>query len=119
MSNRPVHFEIAANNPQAVMDFFSKTFGWSFEQYGTESYWMATTGAEGTPGINGAIMAKRDPNQPPVNSLMVADINKAAADVEANGGKIVVPIMPVGEMGFLAYFTDPDGNIHGIWQLKQ
>lgn len=117
MSNRPVHFEVACNNPQAVMDFFSSVFGWKFQSYG-DSYWLATTGAEGTPGIDGAVMAKRDPQQPPVtNSILVDDIQAMAKAVEAAGGKIVVPVMPVPTMGWLAYFIDPDGNIHGLWQM--
>ena len=27
--------------------------------------------------------------------------------------------MPVPTVGWLAYFADPDGNIHGVWQEEQ
>ncbi|MEO8147710.1 MAG: hypothetical protein ABI723_08750 [Bacteroidia bacterium] len=36
--------------------------------------------------------------------------------IENAGGKIVVPKMPIPSYGWLAYFTDLDGNIHGIMQ---
>ena len=116
MSNRVTHFEIPCNNPEQTVKFFSEVFGWTFQQFGNEPYWLATTGPEGTPGINGAIMAKRHPDQPLVNSIQVADMDKAIASITAGGGTIVVPKMPVPGMGWLAYFKDPDGNIHGVFQ---
>lgn len=32
------------------------------------------------------------------------------------GGLIIVPKMPVPGVGWLLYFRDPDGNIHGAMQ---
>lgn len=116
MSNRVTHFEIPSDNPEKMMEFFKTAFGWNYMQFGTESYWLAITGDEKSPGINGAIMKKRDPNQPMVNSISVADINVAIKNIETSGGLIVVPKMPIPGVGWLAYFKDPDGNIHGIMQ---
>lgn len=116
MSNRVVHFEIPCDEPEKTMAFFNEAFGWHFQQFGNEPYWVVLTGDEKTPGINGGIMKKRDPKQPVVNSIDVADIDKAAAQIEISGGKIVVPKMPIPSVGWLAYFTDPDGNLHGIYQ---
>ena len=116
MNNRPVHFEIPCNDPQKTMEFFKKVFGWTFQQFGTEEFWMAKTGDEGTPGINGGIMKKIDPAQPVVNSINVENIEKSILDITQEGGQIVVPKMPIPGVGWLAYFKDPDGNIHGIYQ---
>ncbi len=116
MSNKVVHFEIPCNNPEKTIGFFQEVFGWKFQQFGTEEYWVAITGDEKSPGINGGIMKKRDPNQPIVNSIDVASIDEHVKKIEAAGGKIVVPKMPIPTVGWLAYFTDPDGNIHGIYQ---
>lgn len=117
MSNRVTHFEIPCNDPQKTVEFFRDVFGWSFQQFGDDQYWLATTGADGTPGINGAIMARRDPRQPVVNTIQVESLDEHMQKVEAAGGKIVVPKSSVPGMGWLCYFTDPDGNIHGLWQL--
>jgi predicted enzyme related to lactoylglutathione lyase len=61
-------------------------------------------------------MKKRDPGQPIANSIDVADIDKTMQEVKRAGGKTVVPKMAIASIGWLAYFTDPDGNIHGLYQ---
>ncbi len=116
MNNRVTHFEIPCDDPQKTMRFFEKVFNWSFDQFGDQDYWFAKTGDDNTPGINGAIMKKRDPNQPITNSIQVENIDHTMTEIEAAGGKIVVPKMPVPGMGWLSFFKDPDGNIHGVWQ---
>jgi len=116
MSNRVVHFEIPCDDPEKTMKFFSEAFGWTFQQFGNVEYWSATTGDEKSPGINGGIMKKKDPRQPIANSIEVINLEEAIAKVENAGGKIVVPKMAIPSVGWLAYFTDPDGNIHGLYQ---
>ena len=116
MSNRVVHFEIPCDRPEETIAFFKQAFGWNFQKFGNEEYWIVITGDEKSPGINGAVMKKRDPQQPLVNSIDVGDIEKAILKIEKAGGKIVVPKMPIPTVGWLAYFKDPDGNIHGVYQ---
>jgi len=116
MSNRVVHFEIPCDDPQRTMDFFRQVFGWKFEQFGTEEYWSAITGDDDTAGINGGLMKKRDPQQPVANSIQVFNLERTVDEIEKAGGTIVVPKMPIPGVGWLAYFKDPDGNIHGLYQ---
>lgn len=111
-----MHFEIPCDNPEKTIHFFEDAFGWSFQQFGTEEYWMVITGDEKDPGINGGLMKKKDPKQPIANSIDVVDLDAAVVKVEKAGGKIVVPKMAIPGVGWLAYFTDPDGNIHGLYQ---
>ncbi len=118
MSNRVVHFEIPCDKPEQTMEFFTKVFDWKFQQYGDEGYWLATTGDEKSHGINGAIMKKRDPNQPVVNAIDVANIDSTIGNIEKAGGTIVVPKMAIPTMGWVAYFKDPDGNIHGVFETN-
>jgi len=116
MSNRVTHFEIPCDNPEKTIEFFKKVFGWNFQQFGTEQYWIVMTGDEKSPGINGAVMKKMNPGQPIVTTIDVVDLDAKAKEIENAGGQIVVPKMPVPTVGWLAYFKDPDGNIHGVWQ---
>lgn len=116
MNNRVVHFEIPSDDPEKTIKFFETVFGWTFQRFGTEEYWSAITGNEQSPGINGGVMKKKDPRQPVVNSIHVEKIDDAVRQIEQAGGTIVVPKMPVPGVGWLAYFKDPDGNIHGIFQ---
>lgn len=115
-NNRVTHFEIPCDNPEKTMGFFKDVFGWEFQRFGSDDYWITITGDEKTQGINGAISKKRDPAQPVVNTIKVEVIEVAVQKIESRGGKIVVPKMAVPGVGWLSYFTDPDGNIHGIWQ---
>lgn len=118
-SNRVIHFEIPTDHPEKSMDFFKNIFGWEFQRFGDEEYWMVKTGNEDKRGIDGAIMKKRDPNQPVVNSIDVKSIDKTNKDIENAGGKIVVPKSPVPGMGWFSMFTDIDENIHGLWETDE
>jgi uncharacterized protein len=116
MNHRVVHFEIPCDNPQKTMTFFEEVFGWQFQRFADEEYWLVMTGDENLPGINGGIMKKRDTKQPVVNSIDVIDIEAAIINIEKAGGSIVVSKMPIPTVGWIAYFKDPDGNTHGIYQ---
>jgi catechol 2,3-dioxygenase-like lactoylglutathione lyase family enzyme len=54
---RVVHFEIYADDPEAVCPFYEDVFGWQIKKWnGPQEYWLVTTGGEGEPGINGGMM---------------------------------------------------------------
>jgi hypothetical protein len=116
MSNRVTHFEIPADDPEKAMTFFHTVFGWSFQRFGDQDYWLAQTGDSNAPGINGAIMKKRDPNQPITHSIDVADLDQKIQIIEEAGGTIVVPKTPIPGAGWFCFFKDPDGHIHGMMQ---
>ena len=116
MSNRVTHFEIPSSNPEETMSFFKSTFGWNFQQMGSEEYWFAITGDDNESGINGAIMKRKHPEQPLTNAISVDNIDLTIHQIAKNGGTLVVEKTPVPEAGWLAFFKDPDGNIHGLWQ---
>lgn len=115
--SRIIHFEIPADNTAEALAFYEKCFGWKFQRWGEEEYWLATTGDDATPGINGAIIKRRDASMPVVNTIGVEDIDKAMNTVVANGGNIVVPKSSIPGMGHLCYFKDPGGIIHGMMQM--
>lgn len=114
---RPVHFEIPSDNPQKAIEFYSKLFGWKFSRWdGPMDYWLINTGDPGEPGINGGLMQRRDPNQPCVNTIGVANLDESVATVLQMGGAIALPKMPVPGVGWLAYCKDTDGHIFGMMQ---
>ena len=121
---RPVHFEIHGTDPEALVRFYETVFGWTFNRWGEEAYWLADTG-EG-PGINGAILPRR--SEPPavgapVNGMVVTvdvpDLDAALDAAFANGGTEALPRMPVPGVGWLAYVLDPDHNIIGVLQADE
>lgn len=114
---RPIHFEIPAENPQRAINFYSTVFGWKFEKWaGPMDYWLIKTGQPGEPGIDGGMMPRRDPQQPCVNTIGIANLDDVLKTVDANGGQCVVPKMAVPGVGWLAYCKDTEGYIFGLMQ---
>lgn len=116
-SNRVVHFEIPADNPAALTQFYGTLFGWTFTKApipGPE-YWLCDTGKDG-PGINGGIMARQDPRQPVTNYVDVASIDETLTKAVAHGGKVALPKTSIPGVGAFAAVIDPQGNVCGLWQ---
>ena len=114
--NRVVHFELPVSDPETSIQFYSQVFGWKFQKWdGPMDYWLITTG-DSQPGINGGLMRRQDPAQPIACTVEVENVDATCAAIEAAGGQIVLPRMPVPGVGWLAYFKDPDGLISGVMQ---
>jgi predicted enzyme related to lactoylglutathione lyase len=116
-SNRIVHFEIPASEPEALTRFYADLFGWKFHKApipGPE-YWLCDTGAEG-PGINGAVMQRQNPDQPWMNYVDVASIDETIRRATALGARVALPRTPVPGVGAYAALIDPQGNICGLWE---
>jgi predicted enzyme related to lactoylglutathione lyase len=112
---RVVHFEIPADNPERAIEFYGSLFGWQFQKWdGPMPYWLIDTGPG--VGINGGLLQKNAPDHPIVNTIDVENLDDMIQRVQAAGGTIVVPKMPVPSVGWLAYFKDLDGNIVGMMQ---
>ncbi len=112
---RPIHFEIPADDPSRAAKFYETIFGWKINKWdGPMEYWIVKTGAG--PGIDGGMMKRQHPGQSTVNTTDVASVDDSIKTIEANGGKVVVPKMPIPGMGWLAYCMDPENNIFGIMQ---
>ena len=112
-----VHFEIPTEVPKAAMKFYSNVFDWKFQKWeGPVDYWLASTGEEGEPGIQGALTMKESPSDTVVNTIDVASIDQIMEKIEANGGKLLTPKMVVPGVGVMVYFLDPEGNKFGAMQ---
>jgi hypothetical protein len=107
---------MSAGDPKRAMKFYEKVFGWKFQKWGEQEYWLAETGEKAEPGIDGAIMPKKENYPLVVNTIGVKDIDETIRKIEKNGGKIVVPKMEVPMQGTLAYFMDTEGVVTGIMQ---
>ncbi len=116
-NNRVVHFEIPADNPWELTQFYGALFGWTFQKApipGPE-YWLCDTGSQG-PGINGAVMQRVHPQQPWMNYVDVPSIDAALRKAPSMGAEVVLPNTPVPGVGAYAAIKDPQGNICGLWE---
>lgn len=115
---RVVHFELPMDNAERATKFYSDVFGWQFQKWdGPQPYWMVKTG-DGA-GIDGGMMM-RPPSGAPgattVNTIDVPSVDEYSKKVVDAGGTVLMPKMPVGEMGFIAYCADTEGTPIGIWE---
>lgn len=118
---RAVHFEIHAVDPEGLVAFYRDLFGWTFNRWGDQPYWLAATGQG--PGIDGAVVQRRGPRPEPgqaVNAFVVtvdvADLDATLAAATAVGGTLAVARQAVPGVGWLAYLSDPDGNLVGLME---
>jgi predicted enzyme related to lactoylglutathione lyase len=124
MAGRVVHFEVPFDDAERATGFYQDVFGWQimampeFDYHGVSTGPTSDQGMPSEPGYIGGGMFKRQPSFPatPVITIDVDDIDATLAEIEAKGGATVEKKMPVGEMGFAAYFKDPEGNVMGLWQ---
>lgn len=128
---RVIHFEIHATDPERAAAFYRNAFGWQVQEWvipgvtlpDEHRYWLATTGPDGEPGINGGVMFRRGPapvDGQAVNAyvctLGVEDLDASIAKALAAGATLAVPRMPIKGVGWLAYCKDTEGNIFGVMQ---
>ncbi len=116
MTMRPVHFEILADNPEKVAEFYRSVLGWETASWGgSPPYWLVTTGPDGVPGINGGIMQRHFP-QAVINTIAVDSLKDVAARVVSAGGKAVLGPNEIPGIGTHMYCADPEGNLFGLLQ---
>jgi len=114
--NRPMHFEILATDPEKVGAFYRDLFGWNIATWDApQTYWLVTTGPEGTPGINGGIMHRHFP-QAVINTIPVDSMDQTLKQVVSLGGKKVNGPNEIPGIGLHAYCADPEGNLFGVLQ---
>lgn len=123
MSGRVVHFEIPADDVDRARAFYRDVFGWAINAMPGMDYTILSTtvtdesGMPKEPGaINGGMLSRQGPITGPVVVIETDSIDAVLGQIEQRGGAVAIGRMPVGDMGFAAYFTDPEGNVVGLWE---
>lgn len=128
MDHLVVHFEIHASEPQQLIDFYSRLFGWGFEQFGDTPYWVIRTGETAinearTPGfgINGGLTQREGPGPAADAAVNGCNIVVGVDDTDTVYGRAIelggsegMPPEDMAGVGRVAYLRDPDGNLFGI-----
>ena len=110
-----VHFEIEADKPEQLAQFYEQVFGWKFEKWaGPMDYWMIMTG-KNEPGIDGGLLKRTETSQP-VNTINVSSIYEYLKKIEENKGTIIVPRKAIPGVGWTALFKDIEGNTFGLME---
>jgi predicted enzyme related to lactoylglutathione lyase len=123
MSGRVVHFEVPFDDADRARGFYRDVFDWQIQAVPEMGYNLVSTGPTSDQGgptepgyIGGGMLPRQAPVNAPVITLQVDDIDATLVAVEKHGGATAGSKLPVGNMGFAAYFTDSEGNLMGLWQ---
>ncbi len=112
MGNPVIHFEVAGKDHKALANFYGKVFDWQPEHVMDEYAMVRPVGDDGIAGGIGAA-----PEGTPGHVTFYVEVDDLAAklqEVEAAGGKTVMPPMDVPEGPSIALFADPEGHVIGI-----
>lgn len=119
--NKPMYFEIQADDPGALVKFYSEIFGWKGtrdEQIPIE-YWRLETD-----GIHGAILKRPATvtsmgTNAYVVSMEVADYDATEKKIYDLGGKEALPKFAIPGKCWQGYYIDTAGNTFGIFQVDE
>jgi len=128
MKNRVTHFEIQADDIDRAIKFYKDVFGWDFQQWGEQKYWMIMTAEKDSkePGINGGLLprpAKTPSKEQGTNAytctVQVDNFDEIAKKIEAAGGLVAMPKFAFPGMAWQGYFIDTEGNVFGLHQTDE
>ena len=123
--NRVVHFEIPADDMDRAKKFYGEVFGWQIMPYDNDTVMVATTESseqmqpKEVGAINGDISKRSEDFKHPTVVIDVESIEEHGKKIEAAGGKSLGPKQEIPNMGFYAYFQDPEGNVLGLWETPK
>ncbi len=116
------HFEIPADDMARAKKFYSSVFGWKIQDVPGMEYAMADSvetdqNRQPIGGTNGGIL-KRNLDYASTTSITITvqDADGAIQKVISAGGKLVRQKQKFGNIGYVAYVKDTEGNVVGIWQ---
>jgi predicted enzyme related to lactoylglutathione lyase len=111
-----VHFEIPAEKPERTVKFYESVFGWKISTWdGPMDYWLVSTGPKEEPGIDGAIVEKKNVKKV-VNTIGVASLGESIRKVLKAGGKQRMEKDLVPRRWLFCHCQDPDGNMFGMME---
>lgn len=114
MKNPVFYFEIPVRDMDRAVDFYSKTFGITFERQSIDGNEMAVFPYEmGGEGATGAL-AKGESYQPSLSGTRVyfstTDIDSTLSKAIRAGGALIYPKTDTGDYGIVAEVEDSEGN---------
>src|ERR1041385_7736301 len=118
------HFAIHADDVERAKKFYENAFAWKFTSWGPPGFYLIQTGSDADRGVHGALQGRREvvAGKPMFGfecTLGVDDIDATIKNIEANGGKIVMPKYYIPTVGTLIFFEDTEGTVVGAMQYDQ
>jgi predicted enzyme related to lactoylglutathione lyase len=108
-----VHVEFSAQDREAAGKFFSDLFGWEVTQIPEMNYATFDSGNFVGGGFNP--ISETNPAGTVLVYIGKDDIDDSLAKAESLGGKIVTQKTEIPGSGWYGFFSDPTGNIIGLY----
>ena len=107
-------FELHVDDPQRAAAFYGNVFDWRVTPpEAGEVHWRVATGDT---GLDGGIVQAQDGGPHVVLWIEVESVSLSLAEVVGHGGEVVRPMMRAKSGSVDALFTDPAGNLVGMYQ---
>jgi hypothetical protein len=113
--------ELASSDSESAFEFYAALFGWER----TESMEMGPMGVyqmfgHGGPSVGGMYTVPRDLGVPShwLPYALVADSHRAAAAMEAGGGRVISAPMQIPGGDWVAKLVDPQGAVFAVHSLQ-
>jgi predicted enzyme related to lactoylglutathione lyase len=124
MTGQLSHFAINADDVARARAFYEQVFGWTFEAWGPPGFLQINTGGDGPSAVRGALQQRRElkPGTPTIGfecSIAVDDVDRIAAEVTKNGGRVIMEKTAIMGVGYLIFLEDPEGNVVGAMHYDQ
>ncbi len=109
------YIEIPAKDIEATKKFFTRTFGWSFVDYGSDYTAFSDEGIDGGFFKSDAIMSTD--NGSALVIFYSENLEGIQDKIEKTGGSITKPTFSFPG-GRRFHFSDPNGNEYAVWSDK-
>jgi predicted enzyme related to lactoylglutathione lyase len=117
MTSSVTHFEIYAEEPVKLAEFYRALLGWQIEKAPGIDYWRVQAAPAGAKGVNGGMLLRPIPGPRSwVHYVHVESLDGTIEQLLALGGSLVRPKAAVPKTAWYAVVADPDGNIFALWQ---
>ncbi len=113
----PCWVDLTTSDTERSRVFYCQLFGWTAEEPNPEFGGYFNFAKDGV-RVAGGMASQPGMGMSDVWSVYLAtdDAGKTLDAAAAGGGQVVVPAMAVGDLGTMAFVTDPGGAGIGLWQ---
>ena len=114
----PIWFDLTSSDPDRAVEFYRAIFSWEAEPPRAEfgGYRNFTRNGRRVAGLSPYMPEAGGPTNVWGVYLRTDDAEATARAVQAAGGSIMVPPMPVGSEGTMLVAVDSAGAVIGFWQ---
>ena len=117
MTSSVTHFEIYAEDPAKLAEFYRTLLGWQIDKAPGVDYWRIQTAPGESKSIGGGLLLRPIPGPRSwVHYLHVESLDQTIERIVKLGGTLVRSKAAVPKTAWYAVVADPDGNIFAIWQ---